>query len=212
LPLQGQAQSVTNRAVLKGLAPVSALANSPVGRAALAANHAVTGGIQAGAIRQPTLLPFEEQQQQALRDAFIAAGNLAQLDDGLGTTLGAAYRARAHYVERGRFTSLSRGVADVIAYANATTRSDSSVGKYFFANGTLDGRTPVSAEAVAIFKSIGGAPDMFGRYSGARQGASGPAPSATRGPSKPSRTSPTSWDATISTCRSTTSSTTAARS
>ncbi len=65
------AQSVTNIAVLKGLAPVSALSNSTNGRAALASNFAVTGGIQTGAIRQSTLLPFAEQQQQALRDAFI---------------------------------------------------------------------------------------------------------------------------------------------
>ena len=90
------AQSVTNMAALKGLAPVSALSNSMDGKAALASNFTVTGGIQTGAIRQPTLLPFSEQQQQALRDAFITDGNLVQLTDGFGTTLGAAYRgARA---------------------------------------------------------------------------------------------------------------------
>ncbi len=187
LPLQGQAQSVTNMAVLKGLAPVSALANSPAGRAALAANYAVTGGIQAGTIRQPTLLSFEEQQQQALRDAFITVGNLAQLADGLGTTLGAAYRARAHYVDRSHFTSLSRSVADVIAYANATTASDSHAGKYFFANGTLDGKTPASAEAMAILKSIGGAPDMFGRHYGRRAGSLG---ADSFGNSRPFQTEP----------------------
>ena len=90
------AQSATNMAALKGLAPVSALSKTADGMAALASNFTVTGGIQTGAIRQPTLLPFAEQQQQALRDAFITDGNLAQLTDGLGTTLGAAYRgARA---------------------------------------------------------------------------------------------------------------------
>ena len=90
------AQSATNMAALKGLAPVSALSNSTDGKAALGSNFTVTGGIQTGAIRQPTLLPFAEQQQQALRDAFITDGNLVELTDGLGTTLGAAYRgARA---------------------------------------------------------------------------------------------------------------------
>ena len=84
------AQSVTNLAALKGLAPVSSLSNSIDGKAALASNFTVTGGIQTGAIRQPTLMPFSEQQQQALRDAFITDGNLTQLTDGLGATLGAA--------------------------------------------------------------------------------------------------------------------------
>src|ERR1700740_2206079 len=105
------AQTAANMAVLRGLAPVSALSNSASGKAALASNFTVTGGIQTGAIRQPTLLPFAEQQQQALRDAFITDGNLVQL----------AYQARAHYLDRERFTNVSDSVAKVIAYANSTT-------------------------------------------------------------------------------------------
>ncbi len=157
------AQSLTNMAVLKGLAPVSALAGTPDGRAALASNFTVTGGIQTGVIRQSTLLPFAEQQQQALRDAFITDGNLTQLADGFGSTLGAAYQARAHYLDRERFTSVSKAVAALIAYANSTSGSDSNAGKYFFANGTTDGKKPVSEDALAIFKDIHGAPDPFGR-------------------------------------------------
>jgi PAP2 superfamily len=156
------AQSATNMAALKGLAPVSALSNSTDGKAALGSNFTVTGGIQTGAIRQPTLLPFAEQQQQALRDAFITDGNLVELTDGLGTTLGAAYEARAHYLDRERFTSISKAVWDVIAYANSTSGSDSNAGKYFFANGTTNGKKPVSDEALAIFKGLDGAPDPFG--------------------------------------------------
>jgi hypothetical protein len=159
---QADAQSVTNIAAFKGLAPVSALAGSPAGRAALAANFTVTGGIQTGVIRQPTLLPFGDQQQQALRDAFITDGNLAELADGLGTTLSAAYQARAHYLDREQFTSVSDAVKDVIAYANSTSGADSNAAKYFFANGTTNGKTPVSDEALVIFKSVGGAPDPFG--------------------------------------------------
>jgi PAP2 superfamily len=158
-----EAQTATNMAALKGLAPVSALAGTPEGRAALAANFTVTGGIQTGAVRQSTLLPFAEQQQQALRDAFITDGDLAELADGFGSTLGAAYQARAHYLDRERFTSVSEAVADVIAYANSTSGSDSNAGKYFFANGTTNGKKPVSDEAMAIFKDIHGAPDPFGR-------------------------------------------------
>ena len=168
-----QAQSANTLAVLRGLAPVASLSSSAAGKAALASNYAVTGGIQTGAIRQPTLLPFTEQQQQALRDAFITDGNLAQLADGLGTTLGAAYQARAHYLDRLRFTSVSKAVADLIAYANSTTAPDSNAGKYFFANATTDGRKPVSDEAMAIFKDVGGAPDPFGRSYGKPAGTPG---------------------------------------
>ena len=87
---QVNAQTATNLPVLKGLAPVTVLGKSADGRAALAANFAVTGGIQTGVIRQPTLLPFTDQQHQALKDAFITDCDLAQLADGLGTTLGSA--------------------------------------------------------------------------------------------------------------------------
>ena len=167
------AQTAANRVVLRGLAPVSALSNTSSGRAALASNYTVTGGIQTGAIRQPTLLPFAAQQQQALRDAFITDGNLVQLADGLGTSLGSAYQARAHYLDRERFTNISKAVADVIAYANSTTGSDSNVSKYFFADGTTDGKNPVSDDAMAIFKDIGGAPDPFGRSYGRPAGTPG---------------------------------------
>jgi hypothetical protein len=182
------AQTAQNIAVLKGLAPVSALSSTPDGRAALAANFTVTGGIETGAIRQPTLLPFAEQQQQALRDAFITDGNLAQLADGLGTTLGAAYQARAHYLDRRRFTSVSDAVAKVIAYANSTSGSDSSAGKYFFANATTNGKKPASDEATAIFKTVGGAPDPFGRAYGRPAGSPG---ADIYGDSRPFQTEPT---------------------
>ena len=182
------AQSLTNMAALKGLAPVSALSNSAAGKAALASNFTVTGGIQTGVIRQPTLSPFAEQQQQALRDAFITDGNLAQLADGLGTTLGAAYQARAHYLDRERFTNISKAVAEVIAYANSTSGSDSNAGKYFFANGTTDGKKPVSDEALAIFKTIDGAPDPFGVAYGRPAGTPG---ADVYGDSRPFQTEPT---------------------
>ena len=69
-------------------------------------------------------MPFSEQQQQALRDAFITDGNLAQLADGLGAALSAAYQARAHYLDREQFTSVSDAVKDVIAYANSTSGAE----------------------------------------------------------------------------------------
>jgi hypothetical protein len=157
------AQSAADTPVLNGLAPVTILSKTTEGRAALAANYSVTGGIQTGAIRQSTLLPFAEQQQQALRDAFITSGNLAELADGLGTTLGAGYLARAHYIDGTNYTSVSQAVADVIAYASATTYVDSSSAKYFFANATTDGKAPVSAKLMAILKEVDGETDVFGK-------------------------------------------------
>lgn len=170
---QAQAQTATNLAVLKGLAPVTLLSKSVAGRAALGANFAVTGGIQTGAVRQPTLLPFAEQRGQALRDAFITDGDLSQLADGLGSTLGAAYQARAHYIDREHFTSVSPALADLIAYTNATTAADSNSGKYFFANATTDGKVPVSDDAAAILKGNGGTTDPFGKAYGRVGGSPG---------------------------------------
>ena len=173
LALPATAQTANNLTTLKGLAPVAALPNTPAGEAALAANFAVTGGVQTGAIRQPTLLPFAEQRQQALRDAFITGGNDAQLADGLGTTLGAAYLARAHYVDNKRFTSVSPALADLIAYTNLTSGSDSNSGKYFFANETTDGKAPVSDDAAAVLRDDKGVADVFGRAYGHPAGGAG---------------------------------------
>lgn len=173
MSLRAEAQSATDMAALKGLAPVSVLEKTHGGRAALAANYRVTGGIQTGAIRQSTLLPFAEQRERALRDAFITGGNLADLADGLGTTLGAAYVARAHYADQTHFTSISPAVADLIAYATETSGTNSNSGKYFFANGTTEGKTPVSTAAMAIFKQNGGETDVFGKSYGLPAGSPG---------------------------------------
>ena len=183
-----QAQTATNLAVLKGLSPLTVLGKTQAGRAALSSNYAVTGGIQTGDLRQPTLLPFTEQQQQALRDAFITDGNLAELADGLGTTLGSAYVARAHYQDRDNFTNISQAVADLIAYTNATTGSDSNAGKYFFANATTNGSKPVSDEAANILKQIDGSPDAFGTNYGRPAGSPG---ADAYGDSRPFQTEPT---------------------
>ncbi|SDO50609.1 phosphatase PAP2 family protein [Phyllobacterium sp. OV277] len=182
-----EAQTVSNIAVLKGLSPLTVLGKSANGKAALSSNYAVTGGIQTGDIRQATLLPFTEQQQQALRDAFITDGNLAQLADGLGTTLGGAYVARAHYQDREHFTNVSQAVADLIAYTNATTAPDSNSGKYFFANTTTDGKNPVSAEALEILQKIGGSVDVFGTNYGRPAGSPG---ADAFGDSRPFQTQP----------------------
>lgn len=167
------AQTPADIAALKGLAPVTILSKTESGRAALGANYVATGGIQIGAVRQPTLYPFAEQQQQALRDVFITSGDLAQLADGLGTTLGGAYVARAHYIDRDHWKNISQAVADVIMYADKTTGHNSNAGKFFFANATTNGETPVSEEAMAILKNNGGAPDPFGRAYNLKGGSPG---------------------------------------
>jgi hypothetical protein len=166
-PGTAAAETQTNSDVLRGLTPVTTLTNTEAGRAALAANLANTGAIQNGTAGQPTLLPFADQQQQALRDAFITDGNAFQLADGLGTKLGDAYQRLTSYTRDADgkidYTNVSPAVANLIAFASTLTKTDSNAGKYFFANATTDGKKPVSAEASAILRQAGGVTDVFGK-------------------------------------------------
>jgi hypothetical protein len=171
--LQAPAQSAPDMAALKGLSPVTALLNTDVGKGALGANYRVTGGIQTGAIVQPTLLPFSEQQQQALRDAFITGSNLAQLSDGLGTALGSAYVARYHYIDQKQTSKLPQSIGDLIRYATAVSGSHSNAGKYLFANGTTDGKTSVPPDEEALLNEISGQEDVFGKAYGLLKGTEG---------------------------------------
>jgi hypothetical protein len=81
------AQSATNINAPRGLAQIGALENTASGKMALARNLTITGAIQDGSAQQAILLSFSEQQQLALRDAFITDGNAYELTDGLGTEL-----------------------------------------------------------------------------------------------------------------------------
>ena len=149
LPLPVGAQSATDLAVLKGLAPVAALSKTYEGRAALAANLTVTGGIQTGAVRQPTLLPFADQQQQALTGRLHHRRRPCPTRRRAWDDARRRVRGARPLQSTARYTNLSQAVADLIAYADATT-DNSNAGKYFFANATTDGKTPVSDEAAAI--------------------------------------------------------------
>jgi PAP2 superfamily protein len=158
--------SVTNVNALRGLVSLTTLGNTDAGKAALASNFTVTGAIQSGAVNQPLLLSFRDQQQQALRDAFIT-GVAYELADGLGSKLGDAYQATTRHTSMGdcktlSFTSILPAVARLIGYANATSHADSDAAKFFFANETRDGTEPVSGEAKAIL-TVNGTTDVFGR-------------------------------------------------
>ncbi|RRA49164.1 phosphatase PAP2 family protein [Acidipila sp. EB88] len=172
---------------LRGLAAVSALSNTPEGRNTLVANLRVTGGIETGKIRQPTLLPFSGQEQLALSDAYAPGHNLAQPSDGLGTSLAAAYLSHFHAIDREHATPLSPALERLVRYALATTGGHSNAAKFFFGNGTLDGRTPVSAEARAIYTDVHGSPDPFGRAYSFPAGSVGADPN---GDSRPFQTEP----------------------
>jgi hypothetical protein len=187
VPLQARAQSATTITALKGLAPVSVLLNTPEGRAALSANLAVTGGIQTGTLKQPTLLPFDEQQQLALRDAFITDGNATELADGLGSSLGGVYQAKARYDTYKDFSSISKALADLIGYTNNVAKQDSNAGKYFFANATTNGKESVSLAAGAILTANGGTTDVFGKAYGRVAGSPG---ADAYGNSRPFQTDP----------------------
>ena len=163
-----RAQSFSNLNALEGLAPVSTLLNTAAGKAALRHNFFVTAVIQNGNSWASGLLPFPDQEQQALRDAAITSENGYELADGLGTSLGGAYQSLTHYTspddgKTSDFNNISPAIARLFAYAGATELSDSSTGKYFFANATIDGKTPVSANAQAVIARINGITDVFGK-------------------------------------------------
>src|ERR1700740_351810 len=173
-----EAQSKSDLNALQGLAPVSALDNDDAGKAALARNLTITGDIQHGTAHQPTLLPFSQQQQLALRDAFLTRGNAYDLADGLGSTLGGVYQSLTNYTstDDGRicnFTNISQSIANLISFANATTRADSGLGKFFFANATVDGMHPATAADMTILKEINGTTDIFGKAYGLPAGSKG---------------------------------------
>ncbi|MFT4113718.1 phosphatase PAP2 family protein [Silvibacterium sp.] len=172
---------------LRGLAPVSALSNTPAGESTLAANLRVTGGIETGKIHQPTLLPFKEQEQLALADVYTPGHDLAQLSDGLGTKLSAAYLTHFHVIDRGHDTPLAPAMERLVAFSLSTTGNHSNAGKFFFGDGTTDGTVPVSPEVKAIYAEIHGSPDPFGRAYHLPAGAKGSDP---YGDSRPFQTEP----------------------
>jgi len=192
-----EAQTAINLIALQGLAPFSTLGNSNAGKAALAANLAVTGAIQTGTANQPGLQPLPAQQEQALRDAFITGRDAAELADGLGTKLGGIYQAEARYssADDGKtvqFTNVAPAVGNLILYTFTLTGADANAGKFFFANGTSKVGTnpavPVSPAALAILTANGGTTDVFGKAYGKPAGSLG----ADRfGDSRPFQTEPT---------------------
>jgi PAP2 superfamily len=92
-----------------------------------------------------------------------------------------------HYRDRDHFTNLSQKVADLIAYTNATTRDDSNAAKFFFANGTTDGKQAASDDALAILRKVNGEPDAFGKNYGRPAGSPG---ADAYGDSRPFQTEP----------------------
>jgi len=182
-----QAQTPLNLIVLQGLSPFTVLLTTSQGRAALDANLKITYAIQTGTSKQPTLLPFPQEQLQALRDAFITGWNAAELADGLGTTLAPVYQSKARYTTWKDYTSATPSVANLIAYTNETTGSDSNAAKFFLANATTNGTTPASAAAVAILKKAGGATDVLGKAYHRPAGSAGADPF---GNSRPFQTEP----------------------
>jgi hypothetical protein len=111
------------------------------------------------------------ERDQALKDAFITGGNTGELADGLGTTLGAAYHASANYTSTddgttSSFTSISKNVADVIAYSAALTGADAASAKYFFGNATVVTKarsSPISKEAADLLAAAGATTDVMGK-------------------------------------------------
>ena len=147
--------------VLQGLAPFSQLLSTPQGRAALDANHRITYSVQSGTAGQPLLLPFRQQQAQALSDAFITSDNGSGLADGLGSGLWAAYRTFLDYKsgDRGltwKSTGSSPSVQALLSSAFGEGGADSNAAKYFLANGGV-----ATAAGACQGVSIDGAADIL---------------------------------------------------
>ena len=66
---------------------------------------------------------------------------------------------------------MPKSIADLIHYATSISGPQSNAGKSLFANGTTDGKIPVSPEALEIATSIGGSEDVFGKAYGLPAGA-----------------------------------------
>ncbi len=196
LPLRANAQSASNLAALRGLAPIATLLTRPGGTAALTSNYTVTGAIQHGTDNQPGLEPFAAQQQRALADAFISGANALQLADGLGPKLDAAYRslAQCSSTDDGVTSTCTMSldhVATLIGYTAGESGADSNSGKYFFANETVSTRggasSAVSPEAAAILTAESGTTDVLGKAYHHPAGSDGADPA---GDSRPYQTEP----------------------
>jgi autotransporter-associated beta strand protein len=162
-----QAQTAINLNALQGLVPVSVLGNTAAGKAVLSSNYATTFAIQNGTDNQPLLLSFAAQEEKALQDATLTTTNAYQLSDALGTSLSQAYKSLTTYTSTNdgltvSSTNVSPAVANLIAYTYSISGSDSNAGKYFFANETTNGTTPVSNAAKNILTAAGGVTNVLG--------------------------------------------------
>jgi hypothetical protein len=148
------AQTQTDLNAIRGLAPTAALWSTESGRMALASNLAVSVGLQKGTQRQLTLLPLFEQRMQAQKDVFMTRHNLAGLADGLGSTLGSAYQARAHYSTPGDRTAVSEQLTELVDYTEETIFRNAKSAKFLFGNQTADGTVPASEKGRADIYGI----------------------------------------------------------
>lgn len=151
---------------------------APRGRPVLDSNFATTLAINNRAT--PPL------RAQALEDAQITDENAFVLADGLGVTMGGAYRRKAFYrsVDDGRTVEIGEigpAVSALIKLANATSAGDSAEGKCAFASGVepyQGGRWTPPA---------GGTLDVLGKAYGRPAGSPGADPF---GNSRPFQTAP----------------------
>jgi len=153
---------------LQGLSPFGQLNSTNAGQSALQTNLTTTGSIQNGTSSVPFLMPFPQQQQQALRDAQITSSNAYGLTDGLGTKLQNSYQSLTTYTSPNNGTTvsstgISTNINNLIAYTNQLTGNDATAGKYFFANGTINGSTPTTnPQLQAILNLPGFQTDTYG--------------------------------------------------
>jgi PAP2 superfamily len=170
--------------VLVGLSPFSHLLGTPQGRAALVANHEVTFAVQSGTDKQLLLLPFPQQQGQALSDAVITRDDASGLADGLGSGLGAAYR---------KSTGSIPSVRALLSAANSQSAADSTAAKFLLANGGIAAFAGICKAVIVdgtaeIWKKPGAETDVYGKAYGLPGGADGSPGADPCGNSRPFQT------------------------
>ena len=153
-----------DEAALHLLAPFSTLGGSPEGKAALAGNLAVTEQIQNGSAKQFLLQDDKTQQEQALRDAFITSDNARELADGLGTELGGIYQSGTAYTNEAHphGSNISPALAALFHIAGEQEKAAAGSAKFFFADGTADGKACALKEVHDVLDPIRGKVDVFG--------------------------------------------------
>ncbi|WP_158035433.1 autotransporter domain-containing protein [Herbaspirillum camelliae] len=152
------AQSAINIRGTELLGEFSTLNNTVAGRSLLDQN-----------IRLGVQINNQADAASRARAVYDAVGSDWSFSEALGSRMSAIYKARND--KAGTFY-LSQNIKDLLNFGTGTAGGNSGVIKYIFSNGTIDGKTPISAAALAALPP-GAQFDVLGKAYGLPAGAPG---------------------------------------